>query len=117
MVVWLELDRVVSGLDDCLSGVAVAIILRFCFCQAEDGIRVLVRSRGRGDVYKRQTYALLNVPSQTFHLFTALGSVASTIAGTAYGRTSAVYYAIGAALVVSVAPLVLGGLKLSLIHI
>ena len=24
------------------------------FCQAEDGIRYLVRSRGRGDVYKRQ---------------------------------------------------------------
>ena len=26
------------------------------FCQAEDGIRDLVRSRGLGDVYKRQTY-------------------------------------------------------------
>ena len=25
-----------------------------CFVQAEDGIRVLVRSRGLGDVYKRQ---------------------------------------------------------------
>ena len=24
------------------------------FCQAEDGIRALVRSRGLGDVYKRQ---------------------------------------------------------------
>ena len=24
------------------------------FCQAEDGIRYLVRSRGLGDVYKRQ---------------------------------------------------------------
>ena len=34
-------------------------VLRFCvffffFCQAEDGIRDLVRSRGLGDVYKRQ---------------------------------------------------------------
>ena len=28
----------------------------FCF-QAEDGIRDLVRSRGLGDVYKRQEYA------------------------------------------------------------
>ena len=29
-----------------------------CFCfQAEDGIRDLVRSRGLGDVYKRQVYA------------------------------------------------------------
>ena len=26
------------------------------FCQAEDGIRDLVRSRGLGDVYKRQLY-------------------------------------------------------------
>ena len=29
------------------------------FFQAEDGIRDLVRSRGLGDVYKRQTYALM----------------------------------------------------------
>ena len=27
------------------------------FCQAEDGIRDLVRSRGLGDVYKRQVLA------------------------------------------------------------
>ena len=31
----------------------------FFFFQAEDGIRDLVRSRGLGDVYKRQVYALL----------------------------------------------------------
>ena len=30
-----------------------------CFFQAEDGIRDLVRSRGLGDVYKRQVYAVL----------------------------------------------------------
>ena len=31
------------------------LILKICFfCQAEDGIRDLVRSRGLGDVYKRQ---------------------------------------------------------------
>ena len=29
----------------------------FFFFQAEDGIRDLVRSRGLGDVYKRQVYA------------------------------------------------------------
>ena len=29
--------------------------VEFCFVQAEDGIRDLVRSRGLGDVYKRQT--------------------------------------------------------------
>ena len=35
----------------------VVIVLRLCylfFFQAEDGIRDLVRSRGLGDVYKRQ---------------------------------------------------------------
>ena len=31
----------------------------FFFFQAEDGIRDLVRSRGLGDVYKRQLLALL----------------------------------------------------------
>ena len=30
----------------------------FFFFQAEDGIRDLVRSRGLGDVYKRQVYSL-----------------------------------------------------------
>ena len=30
----------------------------FFFFQAEDGIRYLVRSRGLGDVYKRQAFAL-----------------------------------------------------------
>ena len=30
------------------------VVCRFFFFQAEDGIRDLVRSRGLGDVYKRQ---------------------------------------------------------------
>ena len=30
------------------------------FFQAEDGIRYLVRSRGLGDVYKRQLYPIVN---------------------------------------------------------
>mgnify|MGYP003381592073 CR=1 FL=1 len=35
---------------------ASVMVLLFCFFfQAEDGIRGLVRSRGLGDVYKRQT--------------------------------------------------------------
>ena len=33
----------------------------FFFFQAEDGIRDLVRSRGLGDVYKRQVLGTLNV--------------------------------------------------------
>ena len=32
----------------------VAVVCLFFFFQAEDGIRDLVRSRGLGDVYKRQ---------------------------------------------------------------
>ena len=31
---------------------------RSCFFQAEDGIRDLVRSRGLGDVYKRQPFGV-----------------------------------------------------------
>ena len=34
------------------------LILLFFFFQAEDGIRDLVRSRGLGDVYKRQLHFL-----------------------------------------------------------
>ena len=32
----------------------VGLSVAYFFCQAEDGIRDLVRSRGLGDVYKRQ---------------------------------------------------------------
>ena len=32
-----------------------------CFFQAEDGILALVRSRGLGDVYKRQNYARIDL--------------------------------------------------------
>ena len=41
-------DQVVSVLE------AVVVFIFFFFFQAEDGIRDLVRSRGLGDVYKRQ---------------------------------------------------------------
>ena len=37
----------------CVGILCIVFILVFCF-QAEDGIRDLVRSRGLGDVYKRQ---------------------------------------------------------------
>ena len=40
------------GIDYMFFLVLMKII--FCFFQAEDGIRDLVRSRGLGDVYKRQ---------------------------------------------------------------
>ena len=37
--------------------VRVGVVTLSCFFQAEDGIRDLVRSRGLGDVYKRQVVA------------------------------------------------------------
>ena len=49
--------QVVSSGSDCilLTGViSVHVLMCFFFFQAEDGIRDLVRSRGLGDVYKRQ---------------------------------------------------------------
>ena len=36
----------------------------FFFFQAEDGIRDLVRSRGLGDVYKRQLFAIVDDQTQ-----------------------------------------------------
>ena len=39
----------------------------FVFFQAEDGIRYLVRSRGLGDVYKRQIQAGGNVQNDVSH--------------------------------------------------
>ena len=38
-------------------------LLLFFFFQAEDGIRDLVRSRGLGDVYKRQRHIELGGPT------------------------------------------------------
>ena len=35
-----------------------SLVLLFFFFQAEDGIRDLVRSRGLGDVYKRQIHSI-----------------------------------------------------------
>ena len=35
---------------------AMLTVVSGCFFQAEDGIRDLVRSRGLGDVYKRQQF-------------------------------------------------------------
>ena len=49
---------------NCSPPMAIAVVyvyVRTFFFQAEDGIRDLVRSRGLGDVYKRQIY----VPSES----------------------------------------------------
>ena len=47
---WLKINDVSS----LLSRISIATADVFFFFQAEDGIRDLVRSRGLGDVYKRQ---------------------------------------------------------------
>ena len=54
----------------------------FFFFQAEDGIRDLVRSRGLGDVYKRQSEYLrltLTVLTQTMLTTIVLGSVGAVV--------------------------------------
>ena len=43
---------------ECLSTGLIEDVVVFFFVQAEDGIRDLVRSRGLGDVYKRQQQRL-----------------------------------------------------------
>ena len=49
----LLLVALVVKIDVCTGRIFLSVI--FFFFQAEDGIRDLVRSRGLGDVYKRQT--------------------------------------------------------------
>ena len=46
---WVECGECRDGSVMCLR-----VLVFFFFFQAEDGIRDLVRSRGLGDVYKRQ---------------------------------------------------------------
>ena len=50
--------------------VIIGFLVRFFFFQAEDGIRDLVRSRGLGDVYKRQ-HLQLSLPVLGFGAATA----------------------------------------------
>mgnify|MGYP003381658455 CR=1 FL=1 len=53
-------DRIVLMVRICLLilfGIGLYLGIRCFFFQAEDGIRDLVRSRGLGDVYKRQECA------------------------------------------------------------
>ena len=55
----------------------MCVCLFFLFFQAEDGIRDLVRSRGLGDVYKRQDYDGLS-QAATWTLFAAI-TIASVV--------------------------------------
>ena len=53
----------------------------FFFFQAEDGIRDLVRSRGLGDVYKRQAYAVALLLFALLRSLSARALVSATVAG------------------------------------
>ena len=61
----------------------VVVISMQCFCivfflQAEDGIRDLVRSRGLGDVYKRQDIPVV-ISSVRHFTFTTISRLVDTI--------------------------------------
>jgi AGCS family alanine or glycine:cation symporter len=57
------------------------------------------------------SYALLNVPPQTFHMFTALGSVLDSLSESPHARNSNAYLLLGVVISVSVAAATLGGLR------
>lgn len=57
------------------------------------------------------TYALFNVPVQTFNVFTAIGMIADTATGTVSERQSPLYYGIAIIMITSCAWLILGGIR------
>lgn len=57
------------------------------------------------------TYALFNVPVQTFNVFTAIGMIADTATGNVSDRQSLLYYLIAIVMVTSCAWLILGGIR------
>jgi AGCS family alanine or glycine:cation symporter len=77
------------------------------------GRRILVGRRFVGTFLSLVfiVYALFNVPPQTFNVFTAIGTIADTVAGTHLARQSTVYYFIAAGLVVACAFIIMGGIR------
>ena len=59
-----------------------------CFCQAEDGIRDLVRSRGLGDVYKRQVKGAIAIVNENASVATRGGEVINQVVVTMEGIKS-----------------------------
>lgn len=56
-------------------------------------------------------YRLLSMPVHTFHVFTAIGTVVSTITGKPAERTSTVYYLFAILIIVALTVIVFGGIK------
>src|SRR5699024_2900493 len=57
------------------------------------------------------TYALFNIPAQTFNVFSAIGTIAEAATGQAYSRQSALYYIIAVLLVIACAFIIFGGIR------
>ncbi|MDF3936050.1 alanine/glycine:cation symporter family protein [Pseudomonas citronellolis] len=57
------------------------------------------------------TYALFNVPPQTFNVFTAIGTIADTLNGAPAPRQSPLYYGIAVCLVAACAFICFGGIR------
>lgn len=56
-------------------------------------------------------YAMLSIPIQTFHVFTASGTGIGLLTGTPAGRTSPLYYGLAIVLIVGIIVTVFGGIK------
>jgi AGCS family alanine or glycine:cation symporter len=56
-------------------------------------------------------YAMLSIPIQTFHVFTATGTAVGTITGSPAERTSVLYFALAVILIVGIALAIFGGIK------
>jgi len=56
-------------------------------------------------------YAMLCIPIQTFHVFTATGTAASIVAGVTVKTQSVLYYAIAVLVIVGIAATIFGGIK------
>lgn len=57
------------------------------------------------------TYALFNIPAQTFNVFSAIGTIAEITAGHTYSRQSLLYYIIAILLVIACAFIIFGGIR------
>lgn len=57
------------------------------------------------------TYALFNIPAQTFNIFSAVSSIAKISSGIEYGRRSILYYSIAITLVTACAFIIFGGIR------
>lgn len=56
-------------------------------------------------------YAMLSIPIQTFHVFTATGTAIGTVTGVPAERTSTLYYVLAVVVIVGIAVAVFGGIK------